>query len=502
MDDKERRPDNSIPESETVGSEQTEPLQVPVPREPVPQGPVAQEDVSPETAAQEPAGKGDMSPETAAQEPAGKGDVSPETAAQESVSKEEESSEVAPQESASQEEVPLFRLREWREQRRAGKPPLTEQKESPLTAPKNVLRQGMEKSGCLGMVSYCLLLIGISVLLASGILLAANDIFALVKGDQAVTLTVPEGAGIKEVAALLEDNGVIQFPTLFRLYAGLTDMDTQIRPGEYGVNVGMDYRTLLGKVRYKASTRAVVTVTVPEGLTQEEIFALLEENGVCAASLLRAYAKYYDFGYSFLEGLDYTDNRLEGYLFPDTYDFYVDSTPQQTLRKFLANFSRKWDVDLKARAANINLSIREVVIIASMIEREARYDDERPVIASVIHNRLGNAAYPNLQIDATVHYAISDWSRPLTKADLETNSPYNTYVVSGLPVGPISNPGLAAIRAVLYPEETEYYYYVARKNGWHYFAKTSSEHEANIDKASREDGTETVVDSSGADILS
>ena len=126
---------------------------------------------------------------------------------------------------------------------------------------------------------------------------------------------------------------------------------------------------------------------------------------------MKAFAQYYDFTYKFLKGLPYSEKRLEGYLFPDTYDFYVGEAPERVLRKFLANFNRKWDVDLKSRAENINMSIRDVMIIASMIEREAKFDEGRPMIASVIHNRLQDDSFPYLQIDATVHYAIGDWSR-------------------------------------------------------------------------------------------
>jgi len=266
-------------------------------------------------------------------------------------------------------------------------------------------------------------------------------------------------------------------------------MDNRILPGTYTLNSSMDYRTILSKIKYVPDTKKIVTVTIPEGMTQEDIFALLEENEVCEAYLLQAYAQYYEFSYKFLKDLPHTKTRLEGYLFPDTYDFYVGEAPERVLRKFLANFNRKWDVDLKSRAENINMSIRDVMIIASMIEREAKFDDERPTIASVIHNRLQDDDFPHLQIDATVHYAIGDWSRALTSSDLKVDSPYNTYRCEGLPAGPICNPGLAAIRAALYPEETEYYYYVARKNGWHFFAETNAEHVANILRAAEEDAS-------------
>ena len=352
--------------------------------------------------------------------------------------------------------------------------------------PEEKPKQGI---GCLSTVSYCILILGISVLLAAFAILAANDMFALVKTDKEITVEIEDGATMREIADLMADSGVIRYPSLFWAFAKMTDMDDQIRPGTYTLNATMDYRSILSRIKYRPDTQSIVTVTIPEGMEMDDIFALLETNGVCEAYLLHAYAKYYDFSYSFLKDLPYSDKRLEGYLFPDTYDFYIGDSPVRVLKKFLSNFNRKWDVDLKARAENINMSIHDIMIIASMIEREAKYDEERPTISSVIHNRLQSDSFPHLQIDATVQYALPEWKETLTSEDLLIDSPYNTYICEGLPIGPICNPGLAAIRAALYPEETNYYYYVARKNGWHYFAATNAEHQENIRRAAEEDAS-------------
>lgn len=356
--------------------------------------------------------------------------------------------------------------------------------EEPDDRPEEKPRSGI---GCLSSFTYCILIFGVSILLTALLILAANDMFALVKSDQEITIAITDDDSLRDIADTLSDNGIIRYPSLFWTFAKMTDMDDRIQSGTYTLSPSMDYRSILSAIRYRPNTRQVVTVTIPEGMTQDDIFELLEENGVCEAYLLRAYAKYYDFSYSFLKDLPYSDKRLEGYLFPDTYDFYIDDSPVRVLKKFLSNFSRKWDVDLKSRAENINMSIRDITIIASMIEREAKYDEERPVIASVIHNRLRSSRFPHLQIDATVQYALPEWKEYLTEEDLKIDSPYNTYLCEGLPIGPICNPGLAAIRAVLYPEDTNYYYYVARKNGWHYFASTYDQHQENIRRASEED---------------
>lgn len=337
-----------------------------------------------------------------------------------------------------------------------------------------------DSMGCLPVLCYCMLIIGISVVLSAIAVFTVNDVFALVKADVTTSVTITEEDDIDTISVRLAREGIIKYPRLFKLYAVLTENTEDIAPGEYEISSSMDYRSILNEIQVVVSSKKTVTVMIPEGMEQDDIFELLEKEGVCEAWRLRAFAKYYDFGYSFLEDLEYTDNRLEGYLFPDTYIFYENDDPQRVLTRMLYNFRSKWDVDMKARLENISMSMEDIVIIASMIEKEAKFDDERTLISSVIHNRLRNDSFPNLQIDATVLYAIGERKEELTKEDLAFESPYNTYVCEGLPVGPICNPGRAALYAALYPEETDYYYYVAQKNGYHLFAETYSEHQQNI----------------------
>lgn len=335
--------------------------------------------------------------------------------------------------------------------------------------------------GCFSALCYFMFIIGLSIVISAIAVFAVNDVFALVKADVTTVFTIVEEDEIYSISERLSDVGIIRYPKLFKLYAVLTENTENIAPGDYDLSSSMDYRSILNEIQEVVSTKKTVTVMIPEGMEQDDIFELLEEEGVCEAWRLRAFAKYYDFGYSFLKDLPYTDNRLEGYLFPDTYIFYENDDPQRVLSRMLNNFRTRWDVDMKARLENISMDMSDIVIIASMIEKEAKYDDERTLISSVIHNRLRNDNYPNLQIDATVLYAIGERKEELTKEDLAFDSPYNTYVCEGLPAGPICNPGRAALYAALYPEETEYYYYVAQDNGYHLFAETYYEHSQNID---------------------
>ncbi|MBQ3096365.1 MAG: endolytic transglycosylase MltG [Clostridia bacterium] len=325
-----------------------------------------------------------------------------------------------------------------------------------------------------------------AVILSTIFLLLCNDMFSFVKADANFTIVITEqNDTAAAVAGDLKTNGIINNPLFFRFYAFLTG-DRKLSTGTFELSSSMGYEAILLKIGKKNAPRETVDVTVPEGYTQKEIFALLEEKGVCSAADLHKSVVEDTFSYSFLEGKTPSETWLEGYLFPDTYTFYVDDTPKRVIKKFLANFSNKMTTTLRQQAQSLGLTLEEVIIVASMVEEEARVDEDRKVIASVIYNRLESADFAHLQIDATVLYALGEHKDKLSDADLKTNSPYNTYVVEGLPKGPISNPGLNSIYAALYPATSQYYYYVARPDGSHYFAKTSSQHQANIKKAQAE----------------
>ena len=245
--------------------------------------------------------------------------------------------------------------------------------------------------------------------------------------------------------------------------------------------------------------RAVVEVTIPEGYECTDIFKLLEADGVCSYDELANAAATYEFDYAFLQGLPYGDkNRLEGYLFPDTYQFFVGDDPENVIDKFLTNFDRKLTEELRSAVAGVNemltekmtengfteqeiansmLDLHDIITVASLIEKETAKTSESATIASVIYNRLCSKLYPCLQIDATIQYALPERKEVLSDADKSLISPYNTYTNAGLPAGPIANPGINSIRAALYPAETDYYFYALNKNGVHTFSETYYEHQ-------------------------
>ena len=348
-------------------------------------------------------------------------------------------------------------------------------------------------------------LLYVCCVLAASILLAvfgwrlADDVLALTKPDEEITITVPENATVADVSRELKDKGLIEYEWLFRFYCLYSHAERKIQPGTYELNHLYDYHALVNGMTPSAGVRATTEVTIPEGYECEDIFALLEEAGVARVQDLEQAAASYEFDYSFLQDLPYGDkNRLEGYLFPDTYQFYLNDKPENVLGKFLRNFESKITDDMYAALDDLNvrlaermrangfeeqeiedakLSFHDVMIVASLVEKETAKTSESASIASVIYNRLCSKLYPCLQIDATIQYALDERKEVLSNADKAIISPYNTYTNAGLPAGPIANPGINSIRAALYPADTDYYFYALGTDGVHKFSKTYYEHQ-------------------------
>ena len=323
---------------------------------------------------------------------------------------------------------------------------------------------------------YIVAVIGVSILLACIGWIAANDVLALNKAEKEVTVTITKEDSFGDVASMLKKEGLIEYKLLFNLFATITGGKDKISPGTYTLNTDMDYRALISGMSMNSSTKAVVTVTIPEGYTIQQIFQLLEDKGVSTVEELTKVAAEHDYAFSFLQDIPLGDaNRLEGFLYPDTYEFNTPHSALYAINKMLVNFDAKYTEDMRQQVADSGYTIREILTIASLIERETDGSD-RKTIASVIYNRLNN---PNagtmgyLQIDATLAY-INGGKVP-TEADKQIDSPYNTYMYKGLPPAPIANPGLESIKAALNPEKTGYFYYALGDDNKHHFFKTYDE---------------------------
>lgn len=360
------------------------------------------------------------------------------------------------------------------------------------------------------------LVVVIGVSLGRLIWSASSDLLAFGKEDQIVTITItdkeakraPDGTlisvDIEAIAQKLADAGLIEKPDLFVTFATLTGKDQDIAAGTYNLNTYFDYNAIINAISYHTPKREIVTVLIPEGYTCAQIFAVLAENEVCDVAELEDYAANGELDeYWFLEGVKRGSKYcLEGYLFPDTYDFYKNDDPGRVIDKFLANFDYRFSDTMRddfakmqeryakmltshgygsEYIANNPLTMHQLVTLASIVEKESGNGSESFDIASVYYNRLTNQKeYPYLDADATVHYAIGDYFgeiKELTQAHLNTDSPYNTRgVQKGLPPGPIANPGIYSLYAVLDPNETSYHYYALDPEaGTHKFAKTYSE---------------------------
>ncbi len=353
---------------------------------------------------------------------------------------------------------------------------------------------------------YILLVVATSALLAGLAWLWAGDVFALNKEPASATITLPESiftqheetvevkkdgepekvvqtvstADMGYVADLLKENGLIEYKFLFKIFSSIAHASRKLTPGTYELNTDMDYNALVSSMSARSGSRKTVSVTIPEGYTLDQIFNLLVQEGVSTLSTLQKVAAEYDFKFSFLQGVlplgDY--HRLEGYLFPDTYEFYMgggESDAIQVLNKMILRFDQQFTDELRQKAADMGYTVHQIVTIASLIEKETDGADQTAV-ASVIYNRLERPTDETvgfLNIDASLVYAAG---RPITQEDYQTlQSPYNTYLNKGLPPGPIASPGMVALNSALNPQSTNYYYYAVGTDNLHHYFRTNSE---------------------------
>lgn len=373
--------------------------------------------------------------------------------------------------------------------------PAPEPEKKPHTRPVRKGRPKKKKGeGLLGIPNILATVVWLALILAIGVTagrmlwVCAADVLAFGRENKPVTVTIYEADTMDTITDKLYDAGLIRYKGLFQLYASISDAEEKIKPGIYDLNTLYDYHALVSFMTPRSS-REVIELTIPEGYTCRQIFDLLEENRVCTAVDVAGYAADGELkDYWFLENVERGDKYcLEGFLFPDTYEFYKNSTPREALERMLNNFEARFSEEMRAQIDALNESVtgggytvREVTIVASLIEKESAAPTESPSIAGVIYNRLfrweGNPAY--LNIDAAIIYAQGGNADTI---NTQLDSPYNTYTHTGLTPTPISNPGLASLQAALQPENHNYYYYVLNPStGMHQFSTTQEEHNAYI----------------------
>lgn len=316
-----------------------------------------------------------------------------------------------------------------------------------------------------------LFLVLFSVLLVRISLMPVNN----AHGEQ-ILIVVSQNDSTSQIAHLLEEKGAIRSALAFRLYARINGLDGSLKTGAYNLDTNMSVSQIVQELIAGSSEK--IKITFPEGYTVNQIVNLLDQKGIAdKESLLKAINEKWD--YSFLNEELVSRWGVEGYLYPDTYYLGYDTKAEEVVDMMLVKFNEVIEEnDYAQRVEAGGLTLHEAVTIASMVEREARVEDERPRIAGVIFNRL-RLGMP-LQIDATVQYALGTPKEKLYNKDLEIDSPYNTYKINGLPPGPIANPGWPSLLAVNEPEKNNYLYYVAKPDGTHAFAITWAEHIRNV----------------------
>lgn len=316
-------------------------------------------------------------------------------------------------------------------------------------------------------------------LLARFIWKCADDVLALTRPSEDVEIEVEKGDGLNEITQKLYEANAIEYPWLFRLYCNVTDAADSFGEGRFILNKTYDYHAIVNNLMPGSSDRQTVRITVVEGMNCYSVFELLSEKGVCSRLELEDAVEHCDFDYDFLGDAPFEgSNRFEGYLFPDTYEFYYRDDPERVLNKFLKNFERHVDDDVLDIIDSTGYSLHDILKIASIIEKEstgiktaAGDDVDRKNVSSVIHNRLSSGYEPYLKMDSTVNYASMLANSGF---DINIDSPFNTYLHQGLPSGPICNPGLDAILAAAQPASTDYLYFATDKDGNNRFFFDSS----------------------------
>ena len=390
----------------------------------------------------------------------------------------------------------------------------------PRRRPKKMIEQKRRPKrtdgyGLLGIPHILATIIWGALILAIGISLGrvlwvcCADMMAFGKDPQTVTITITNDDTAESIAKKLNNASLIRYPKLFEMFINLTGKDEDIGVGTFTLNSQLDYNAMVNAMYSGGSRREVVDIMFPEGYNCAQIFKLLEEKKVCSAADLEAYAADGELSeYWFLEGVARGDKYcLEGYMAPDTYQFYTNDSPRRVIEKFLDEFESRFTDKMKEdfqtiqklyanrlkangfSSAYINehtLTLHQVVTIASVVQKETSSDSECYDIASVFYNRLVNPSIQSLGADATVYYAIGDYfheTKELTAEHLNTDSPYNTRKNKGIPPGPICNMGVQALYAALEPNETNYQYFVYDKNKYaHRFAVTEREHLNNVNE--------------------
>lgn len=366
----------------------------------------------------------------------------------------------------------------------------------PVQNPKAPARKKKKKTSSKSVTAVFLAVVIVFTSALSALAITCiNDVLAIGRSNEVVKVTIPNGATTESIIDILAAEGLVKqkmfcnfYYDLFNYFKNFNKKEKPKDPvylsGVYYVEKNLGLEGYLMEFREIQKTADTITLVFPEGWSVYQIFDKIAEFGVCNKDQLIASLNEASFEYGFVSEIPDDSNRtfkLEGYLYPDTYEFYEESDANSIIRKFLDASEKRWTEEYEEQRIALGLTRDEVIIIASIIQREAADASQMSAISSVIHNRLNNAvSWPLLGCDSTANY-INKYVRPNVSPSqaIAFEQSYNTYYSQGLPPGPICNPGDAAIRAALFPSDTDYLYFRHDKYGQIYMAKTQAEHDRN-----------------------
>lgn len=351
-------------------------------------------------------------------------------------------------------------------------------------------RQKGRKNRIFFRIIWLIMVLTISALLSQFAISGINDMLAVGREKVSLTVEVPKNSSTDQIARILYRAGLIQDMNFFKLYSKLTKADGHYGNGSYKLDTSMDYQALINNLQSNLNRVDTVKITFPEGTNTLEMAALLEKNGVCKSKdfLNAVNSSQFDSKFELAKAISNSSKRyyrLEGYLFPDTYEFYKDEEPKTIIPKLLNNCDKKLTTDIRNSAGAQKMSVDQLLTLASMIQAEAANKDDMYVISSIFHNRLDSTKddLKRLRSDPTTYYPYRNKASVPSNLRDTYKSRYDTYTLEGLPPGPICNPGEEAINAALNPASTSYYYFCHDKDRKPYYARTMAQHEANLKKA-------------------
>ncbi len=366
------------------------------------------------------------------------------------------------------------------------------QNKKPAAVKKTKAKRNKSDRGT-GLIIFCSFVFICTFALSAIGISCVNDVLAISRTPEKVKVEVPLNADTDDVLDVLKDSGLIKQKLFCKFYLNFIQIftgskDPEYNSGVYYLKKDMGVEAMLNEMKHSSSANDTVWLVFPEGWTFRQIFERLDKNGVCEYDELVAALESTQFENDFIASIDNIHERpirLEGYLCPDTYEFFLDSDANSVIRKLLGNSDTIWNEERAKRADELGYTRDEIIILASIIQSEAANKDQMGMISQILHNRLNNPSiYPKLECDSTEDYIVKRLydTEVINFGEKNTYAPrYDTYSITGFPPGPICNPGVDAIDAALYPDDhySAYYYFRHDVRGTVYIAKTFDEHEEN-----------------------